>query len=262
MAASVNGQPSAPTANSDRIVAHQPVNLDGLVGDGPFSYCRGKLLQSLPASGFVVPCSELCNASVFEDIISRYARKFPGSDRRAIVSMWTLYYFSMLTIAPSVHLFVHRIGLPLGLSHLSLVCNDDTAEPEAFLMTSDTFAPVDPGANLHNLMLGHVEPLIAAIAANAAVAPKLLWNNVAAYLSWILKEIAHRYEPGLVEQGLALLDEPTWPGGTRNPMHGMIRTARQQCGLEFARRKVCCLRYNLPGVGGCGEACPLPDGRH
>ncbi len=108
-------------------------------------------------------------------------------------------------------------------------------------------------------MLGHAEPVITAIAANAGVAPKLLWNNVAAYLSWILKEIAHRHEPALVEGGLALLNDAEWPGGGRNPMFGMIRMARQQCGLEFARRKVCCLRYNLPGVGGCGEACPLPD---
>lgn len=176
--------------------------------------------------------------------------------------MWTLYYFSMLTIAPSVHMFMNRIALPMEVDRLSLVCNEQTGEPEAFVMSGRPEVTSDPAGELHRLMLGHAEPVIAAIAANAGVAPKLLWNNVAAYLSWILKEIAHRHEPVLVEGGLALLEDAQWPGGGRNPMFGMIRIARQQCGLEFVRRKVCCLRYNLPGVGGCGEACPLPEGRH
>ncbi|AXA42366.1 siderophore-iron reductase FhuF [Rhizobium leguminosarum] len=250
------------TLVADHPVAHQAVDLDGLVGDGPFSYCRGKLLSSPPQTGIVIPCRDLCDRAIFDEIIGRYAQKFPGSDRRAIVSMWTLYYFSMLTITSSLHMFVHRIGLPLEIDGLSLVCNEHTGEPEAFVMSERPDVTTDPAGQLHRLMRRHAEPVITAIAANAGVAPKLLWNNVAAYLSWILKEIAHRHEPALVEGGMALLEEAAWPCGGRNPMLGMIRIARQQCGLEFARRKVCCLRYNLPGVGGCGEACPLPDGRH
>ncbi|MBX4926241.1 siderophore-iron reductase FhuF [Rhizobium binae] len=261
MAAEMNGAASHPSI-ADRPVAHQAIDLDGLVGDGPFAYCRGKLLASPPPAGLVVSCRDLGDPDVLNGIIARYAEKFPGSDRRAIVSMWTLYYFSMLTIAPSVHMFVNRVALPLEMDRLSLVCNSETGEPEAFVMSDRPELATDPAAELHRLMLGHAEPVIAAIAANAGVAPKLLWNNAAAYLCWILKEIAHRHEPSLVEGGLALLNDAEWPGGGRNPMFGMIRMARQQCGLEFARRKVCCLRYNLPGVGGCGEACPLPDGRH
>ncbi|MGO8572667.1 IucA/IucC family C-terminal-domain containing protein, partial [Rhizobium ruizarguesonis] len=69
----------------------------------------------------------------------------------------------------------------------------------------------DPTANFHGLMRGHSDPVVAALSANAWVAPKLLWNNVAAYLSWILNEVAHRHEPSLVEGGLALLEEPAWP---------------------------------------------------
>ncbi|WP_105384948.1 siderophore-iron reductase FhuF [Neorhizobium alkalisoli] len=261
MAGNLSGQ--IPTSNGEGgFIVSPAIDLDGLVEGSPFSYCRGKLLRTPTGSGSLVSCGDLRETAVLEHLISRYASKFPGSDRRAVVSMWTLYYFSILTVAPCVHLFAHRIGLPLGLNQVSLVCNEDTAEPEAFLMTADTFSASNPGAELHDLMLGHVEPLVEAIAANASVAPKLLWNNVAAYLSWILKEIAHQRGHELVEDGLALLDEPIWPDGRRNPMHGMIRIARQQCGLEFSRRKVCCLRYNLPGVAGCGEACPVPDGRH
>lgn len=238
-----------------------PVDLDGLLGDGPFPYCREKLLQTAPASGLVIACRDLADPAVFESVIARYGRKFPGSDRRAVVSMWSLFYFSILTIAPSVHLFVNRRTVPLGLDGVSLVCNEETAEPQAFVFSGDVEFSAAPARDLFRLLLDHVEPLIGPMAANAGVAPKLLWNNVAAYLSWILKEIAYRHETAPVDGGLALLNEPTWPDGRKNPMHGMMRVARQQCGLEFAQRKVCCLRYNLTGVGGCGEACPLPDGR-
>ena len=118
-----NGVFQRPTLIADYPVAHQAVDLDGLVGDRPFSYCRGKLLSALPQTGIVVSCRDLCDRAIFDEIIGRYAQKFPGSDRRAIVSMWTLYYFSMLTIAPSVHMFVHRIALPMEVDRLSLVCN-------------------------------------------------------------------------------------------------------------------------------------------
>ncbi len=98
-----------PTLIADYPVAHQAVDLDGLVGDGPFSYCRGKLLSALRQTGIVVSCRDLRDRAIFNEIIGRYAQKFPGSDRRALVSTWTLYCFSMLTIASSVHMFVHRI---------------------------------------------------------------------------------------------------------------------------------------------------------
>ncbi|MCM2474378.1 siderophore-iron reductase FhuF [Rhizobium sp. CG5] len=241
--------------------SQHPVDLDGLLGDGPFPYCREKLLPRAPAGGLVIACTDLADPAVFEGVIARYMRKFPGSDRRAVVSMWSLFYFSILTIAPSVHLFVHRRAVPLGLEGVSLVCDEDTAEPQAFVYSGDVRQSAEPAVDLHGMMLQHVEPVVAAMAANSGLAPKLLWNNVAAYLSWILKEIAYRHETAPVDGGLALLNEPTWPDGRKNPMHGMMRVARQQCGLEFAQRKVCCLRYNLTGVGGCGEACPLPDGR-
>lgn len=253
------------TAESSTLAAaraNQPVDLDGLIGvDGPLVFCREKLLRCAPESGLVLACKDLADPARFETVIARYMRKFPGSDRRAVVSMWTLYYFSTLTIAPSVHLFLHRLRVPLDLATSSLVCDAETGEPQAFVFQGEVQPSAKPEDDLHRLLTGHVEPLVAAIAAGAGVAPKLLWNNVAAYLSWILKEIAFRHESIAMEAGLALVQDALWPDGRKNPMHGMMRVARQQCGMEFVQRKVCCLRYNLPGVGGCGESCPLPDGR-
>lgn len=250
--------PSAFTA----IGAEQPVDLDGLIAvDGPLAFCREKLLRTGPESGLVLACKDLIDPAGFDAVIARYMRKFPGSDRRAVVSMWTLYYFSTLTIAPSVHLFLHGLRVPFDLASTSLVCDEETGEPQAFVFAGDVSKSACPEEDLHRLLTGHLEPLIAAIASGSGLAPKLLWNNVAAYLSWILKEIAARHEGLDMQAAIALVDAPVWPGDRKNPMHGMMRITHQPCGADLVRRKVCCLRYNLPGIGGCGETCPLPQGR-
>lgn len=65
-----------PTLIADHPAAQQTVDLDGLVGDSPFSYCRGKLLSALPQTGIVVSCRDLCDRAIFDEIIGRYAQKF------------------------------------------------------------------------------------------------------------------------------------------------------------------------------------------
>ncbi|MBS1165685.1 MAG: TonB-dependent siderophore receptor [Proteobacteria bacterium] len=50
--------------------------------------------------------------------------------------------------------------------------------------------------------------------------------------------------------------------GTDNPLQGLIKRIPDAGGTSLqSQRKVCCLRYLVPGVGGCGATCPLPQGR-
>ncbi|ACM38809.1 MULTISPECIES: siderophore-iron reductase FhuF [Rhizobium/Agrobacterium group] len=232
-------------------------------GDERFAFCRGKLLLDPPEDAEIIPCTSLSDPDVFADIIARYTCKFPGADKRAVISMWTLYYFSILTIAPTVHRLVHRRQLSLGLSQLSLVCDPQTAEPKAFLLSGPGRpAGQAPAINdLHAILRDHAAPLITLIAGHCGVAPKLMWNNVAVYLNWIIKEIGNQAGPHLMEEAIEIISGQHWPDGSRNPLFGMIKLARRQCGMDHFQRKVCCLRYNLPGVPGCGDLCPLPDGR-
>ncbi|MGO7879814.1 siderophore-iron reductase FhuF, partial [Rhizobium ruizarguesonis] len=53
MAAETSGALQPATLIADHPVAHQAVDLDGLVGDGPFSSFRGKMLSSPPQNGIV-----------------------------------------------------------------------------------------------------------------------------------------------------------------------------------------------------------------
>ncbi|MBA8840955.1 siderophore-iron reductase FhuF [Ochrobactrum sp. RH2CCR150] len=232
--------------------------------DERFAYCRGKMLLASPEENAIIPCSDLTDAAVFSEVIERFASSFPGGDRRAIISMWTMYYFSIVSITPTVLRLVCGKRLPLKLDRTVLVCKPANAAPTALLLDhsgDDANAP-ERTFDLLALMRDHIEPLIEAICTNAKVAPKLLWNNVAGYYSWIVDEIGTHVNPDLGLAGRALLDEPLWPDGGKNPMYGMMRTAQPACGNAIVQRKVCCLRYTLPGVAGCGQLCPLPNGRH
>lgn len=228
-----------------------------------FAYCRGKYLLEPPANHLIVACDRLLDAATFSEILDRYETKYPGADRRAVASMWSMHYFSTLMISAAVHHLALRRSLPLGLADLSVVLDPNTAEPRAFVLAHiGVDCPHGPvHAALGGVIRDHAEPLIEAMAGHARLAKKLLWTNVSAYFSWIIKEIGHQVDPKLSVEGLVLVNEPVWPDGWKNPMFGMIRVARQQCGLEFSNRKICCLRYALPGVSGCGDICPLPHGQ-
>jgi ferric iron reductase protein FhuF len=243
-----------------------PLDFDGALmaatGD-KFAYCHGKYLLAAPSDHPTVACDRLTDAATFSGILDRYETKYPGADRRAVASMWSMHYFSTLMISAAVHHLALRRTLPLGLGDLRVVLDPKTAEPRAFVL-AHTGVDCDRGpvhASLGCVIRDHAEPLIEAIAGHARLAKKLLWTNVSAYFSWIIKEIGHQIDPKLSVEGLVLVNEPVWPDGWKNPMFGMIRVARQQCGLEFSNRKVCCLRYALPGVSGCGDICPLPHGK-
>lgn len=228
-----------------------------------FAYCQGKYLLAAPADHRMVRCRDLTDAATFSGILDRYQTKYPGADRRAVASMWSMHYFSTLMISAAVHHLALQRSLPLGLADLQVVLDPVNAEPRAFVLshTGVDCAQATVHASLGYVIRNHAEPLINAISAHAGLAKKLLWTNVSAYFSWIIKEIGHQIDPKLSVEGLVLVNEPVWPDGWKNPMFGMIRVARQQCGLEFSNRKVCCLRYALPGVSGCGEMCPLPHGK-
>ena len=110
------------------------------------------------------------------------------------------------------------------------------------------------------LFSGHVEPLIHHFAARFDVSQRLLWTNAAAIFEWTLQQVeeAGMPSPAALEEGRALLRQRNGGNGRPNPLCGAVRYPLEQ-GLPVRRRKICCLRYLLPGVEDCGSLCPLPQ---
>jgi ferric iron reductase protein FhuF len=234
--------------------------LDGLIPE-PLSYLRGTLRFDAGGSE-TVSCRDLCDPQHFDAVIGRYAVRFPDTDRRAAVSVWTMYYFSHLVVSPLLFWLVDRRVLALGAGDLTARFDPETILPAGFVLQDAGRA--DASASVFDAMesaiRGHAEPLVRTISAQTGVSPKLLWSNVAVYADWVIREVGASM-PERRDAALALLENNNWPDGSPNPLAGWIRQETGPDGACFSQRRVCCLRYLLPGVPGCGMICPIPAGR-
>lgn len=228
-----------------------------------YAYCQNSLVLAPREGARTIACRELIEPDVFSGLIDRFAVQYPNSDRRAVVSMWTLYYFSTLTIAMAVVGLEMRLLAPIALDDASVCVDPETAAPLAFQLPElgRKVEGMSFAAALAPMLRDHAEPLIAAMVRNERVGRRMLWNNVAAYLDWMVAEIGRASDRPEAAGEAELYRLETWPGGMKNPLFGLIRSEQDEKGETHGCRKVCCLRYSLPGVGGCGFSCPLPQGR-
>jgi ferric iron reductase protein FhuF len=223
-------------------------------------YLRDKLRLAVPPDGGAIACRELFTAERFDGALAPLMARYPGSDRRAVASLWSLYYFSTLVIVPII--LWRRLGLvlPLALDELQLIVSPETGLPEAFLLPhrGSVIHGLTASEALGTMIEDHLRPAIAFISGHSRLSPRLLWCNTAGYIDWIAREL----DPGRDDAaGLELFGKYKLTDGTDNPLHGSIKRISTADGTMLSQRKVCCLRYMLPGIGGCGETCPLPQGR-
>lgn len=265
-AATSNGAPMAPQASPASFDAGDCRDLGEMLvrrGGEKYAFCRGKFVLDAPTGCDVIECSALCKAGQLDAIITRYGTRFPGADRRAIVSLWSLYYLSTLTINTALAWLELGRTLPVSLDATSLCIEPETGTPVAFLLRSfGEERHLDIHQAMHPLLRQHIEPLAEAVSTHTRVSPKLLWGNAAGYLDWVIGEMGRQVDPGLADDAARLFRDAAFPDGKKNPLCGTLQPMTDESGAEFKRRKVCCLRYCLQGIGGCGQTCPLPQGRN
>jgi ferric iron reductase protein FhuF len=260
-------------STAERDTASDDVDLSGLADLGEL-IARGtgnrypdagrRFLLRQPQGTERVACRDLLDPHRFDAMIERFVSAYPPqTDRRALVSYWSLYYFSALMIDPVLCWLELRRVLPLAIDEVDLLLDDTTGLPSGFVLAD--MGDVQPHATIHQAMTGvirhHMEPLIAVIAKHCGLSKRLLWANAAAYLIWIVHETGRCGSEALKTEGSALVDAPTWPDNWKNPFHGMIRVDHTENGSYIGHRRLCCMRYAVPGVGGCGGSCPVPEGR-
>ncbi|WGF87718.1 siderophore-iron reductase FhuF [Marinivivus vitaminiproducens] len=199
----------------------------------------------------------------FERAIATFAAVYPQADRRSVVSMWSMYYFSCLTLPCLAAALGSGHRLPVDLEETSLALGEHGL-PTAFGLARDA-APIADGdgdARFAPLFARHLRPVVDVMARKGGISAKLAWCNVAAYVDYGVHLACAR--PNLPERerrcALALVGDKTAPDGLPNPLFGAIRRVEEN-GETVRRRKVCCLRYMLPGIEGCGSLCALPSVR-
>lgn len=207
--------------------------------------------------------SSLLEPGTMENLLARFAEHHRGGDRRALVSMWTQWHFGALIIpTTAATLFLNR-DLPIGLDQVSLSLRDG-GQTGAIIIPDDG-APrlAEKGERFSRLFQDHVEPLIRHLSGQFRVSPRMLWANAATIFEWTLQQAAAtgQADPAALEEGHMLLQSKLGSSGVANPMFGLVQYLKQD-DQTVMRRKVCCLRYLLPGVECCGGLCPLPPTKH
>lgn len=220
-------------------------------------YLQGNFRIGSSADAAPVISAALFQPAVFDGIVERLQAAHGGTDRRALVSYWTLYYFSLLSITPIVLAKRAAIMPDIDFATISVSLGDTDDMPKAFVLSTE--AGLKPHATPKTALaaiINHLQDAIDFLSQQYGVSPRLLWCNAAVYIDWILKEELPDEEAEMLIASLQCRN------GADNPLKGMITTLAGD-GQEPAirRRKVCCLRYLVPGVSGCGMVCPIPQGR-
>ncbi|MEJ6781454.1 siderophore-iron reductase FhuF [Aminobacter sp. Piv2-1] len=196
----------------------------------------------------------------FAHALDRLAAAHGNADRRAAASFWSLYYFSALTI-PYVVAGRMQAALPVGYDEMTIALAEDGL-PRAFGLPHE--GSWGDGGGLLGLVTplveGHLARVVELFKEKAGISAKLAWNNAAVYIDYAVNATEPTSNGEDHWPSRPLFDRPQLAGGRRNPFHGCLRREIEG-GQAHCRRRVCCLRYMLPGIPSCGELCALPSQR-
>lgn len=196
-------------------------------------------------------CARACGlgeAARFDAAVAAFAAGYREPDRGALVSLWSMYYLAALIVPATAALLCRDRVLPVGFEEVGLAIGSGGLA--AFRLVDAGCPAAARGCRrFETLVEGHLAPFVALCAARANLSPRVIWSNAAVMLDWALGELsAADTLPEARAEAEALLS-----GGT-----GACRLAHPlRSGADGTRtRRVCCLRYRLPGVADCGSLCP------
>ncbi len=226
---------------------------------GPLAFARGYLTVS-PAEGTAIPGAALRRPEVLRGLLDRYCAQFNGADRRAGVSMWMQSYAVRLVYPVLAANLMAGRDLPVALDDVALLIGPEGGPRGFVLLHAGGTVAARGMARFAPLVREHLAPLIEALAAADRITPRLAWSNAGIRISGtaaIVRQM-NGMQAGAGADIDLLLNATTWPDGRDNPVFQPLRAPSD--GGE-PQRRVCCLRYLLPGFAGCGASCPVPGGR-
>lgn len=204
----------------------------------------------------------LADAAAVGAALTGFTAPLGHARRVAAVSQWTKSYFAALTIPAVAANLLLDCDLPLAPAGGIAMVLAETGRPCGFRLPGDA-RPLAPAqretacgfTRFSGLIDDHLAAIIPVFAAAGGVPQRMIWSNAADYLEraarLLLPLAAARPACTTAAAGLdALLTTPHRPDGSPNLLHEPVRLMN---GLRT--RKVCCLRYAMPGEDFCGS-CP------
>ncbi|WP_288351321.1 siderophore-iron reductase FhuF [uncultured Thalassospira sp.] len=240
----------------DALVTRALSNIKTDLFQGPYQGL-GDRHYILAAQSNGIDCFALHDPECLAPILDHYCRaKYPDDDRRAAISMWSQWYFGIFLSPLLVMAAAGEVVLPFQPGFISLK-TDDNQCPTGFDIRDwqlsdmkDQSAAPDPWTHIESLIAGHLEPMVASLAASSKVSPKVFWSNISVVVSYVEKHVLKNTRISLAP----LISDAKRPDGNRNPMANPYSTKQSEDGSPS--RRVCCLRYLLTSVDIC-PTCPL-----
>lgn len=192
--------------------------------------------------------------------LASFAGQYSGGDQRAVISLWSKWHFSTLTVPTlTANLLLDR-DLPVGLDDVQVIFNEKGATSRLWLPhEGSALTSQDPFERFTTLIEQHWAPLIEQLATISGAAQRVFWSNAGGYLDFYVNALGEHplANQQAFETAKALLETCNLPNGKRNPLFQPVRYFTPKGGEEVKRvRKLCCLRYLLEEFDTCGN-CPL-----
>lgn len=214
----------------------------------------------LPVAGFGTPAID----TAFDAALRVMARHYAGADRRVVASVWARHYFSALLPAPLAALALRHHALPL---HRAICVVDQHGIPTQLQVPhpGETQCHASASARFGGLLEHHLRPLIDTLSRVSGVSARLLWANAGAVTAEVFRHAPALLQPGMPATRATLEADAAWlmdtrirADGSANPLHAPMRAhsvTRDGVTSTLWLRRMCCLRYRLPGFDLCGD-CP------
>ncbi|OUE41105.1 siderophore-iron reductase FhuF, partial [Billgrantia desiderata SP1] len=98
---------------------------------------------------------------------------------------------------------------------------------------------------------------IETLAERSELSPKVFWSNLGHYVEYVGQLCSrHPFFTAAGQPLLRYLDTKTFPDGRRNPLFQPVRYLELGGDIPTRVRRLCCVKYRLPGEPLCG-GCPL-----
>ncbi|BAN27156.1 siderophore-iron reductase FhuF [Caballeronia insecticola] len=176
---------------------------------------------------------------------------------RALLSQWSKYYFGLA--APAGVAAARLLGRPLDMSpertHLVLM----NGMPAELHFDADALQPADADpARRYAGLIAHLDSVIAMLSGMTKIAPRVLWSNAGNLLDYLLANCPLQCPTMSNDADI----DAAWlfRASDANPLRTPLRDATPRSPLlpnPFRARRVCCVRYEIPGETQLCASCPL-----
>ncbi|WP_321849630.1 siderophore-iron reductase FhuF [Burkholderia diffusa] len=208
----------------------------------------------------VVPVGALSDhRDALLDAMVRHYGGDPALHARALMSQWSKYYFGRTVPAGVVAALT--LGRPLDMAPERTFVALDDGMPAALYFAPDALgAPCVEPAPRYAGLVAHLGAVIDLLAAMGRVTPRVLWSNAGNLLDYLLD--TYRSLPCAADpaRDADWLFGASCVDGEPNPLRLPVRDAVPRSPLlptPFRARRVCCLRYEIPGETQLCGSCPL-----